>query len=180
MAAAPCAAGRHAGDGARAVAVERVEPRRGTLARINVSDGGVPKSPVDRAAVGRAGLVEDRQATRRHHGRPSQAICLWSDEVIAALAGEGHPISPGAAGENLTVAGVDWSALRPGVRLAVGADVVAEVTGWADPCSQIAGCFAGHGFDRVDHELHPGWSRAYAAVVATGAIHAGDPVRVLP
>ena len=37
------------------------------------------------------------------------------DRVIAeTLNAEGHPIYPGAAGENITVEGIDWSALRPG------------------------------------------------------------------
>ena len=53
---------------------------------------------------------------RLHHGRPLQAVCLWSQDVIDALRDEGHPIRAGAAGENLTVSGIDWDTIRPGVR----------------------------------------------------------------
>ena len=79
--------------------------QEGTVAQLNVSDGGVPKKPVEVAEVGDRGLVGDRQADRQHHGRPLQALCLWSVEVIDALRAEGHPIEPGLAGENVTIAG---------------------------------------------------------------------------
>lgn len=95
-------------------------PARGRLARISTSGGGVPKTAVERADIGWRGVAGDRQAARQHHGRPTQALCLWSAEVIDALRAEGHPISPGAAGENLTVEGVDWATIRPGTILQVG------------------------------------------------------------
>lgn len=151
----------------------------GTVAQVNVSDGGVPKAPVAEAEVTARGLVGDRQEARQHHGRPWQALCLWSVEVIEALQGEGHPIAPGSAGENLTLAGIDWSTLRPGTRLQMG-DVVAEVSAWAQPCQKNARWFADRDFRRMDHDRHPGWSRAYAWVRTPGRIRAGDPVVVEP
>lgn len=168
---------------ARAVALDLVEPAAGSVAAVNLSRGGVPKLPVAEAEIGFAGVVGDSQKVRRHHGRPSQALCLWSLEVIEALAGEGHAVSPGAAGENLTLAGVDWAALRPGVRVVLGDGrdaPVAEITGWTEPCTTIAHCFAERDFRRIDHTRRPGWSRAYAAVVRGGPVRAGAPVTVLP
>lgn len=167
----------------RSIAVDRVDPGVGLVTSVNLSGGGVPKRPVDRAVVTPSGLEGDGQRVRRHHGRPSQALSMWSTEVIQALAAEGHPMVPGGAGENLTLSGLDWSALRPGVRLVLGAGAdapVAEITGWADPCSTIAASFAGGGFGRIDHARHPGWSRAYAAVVGGGEVVPGAVVRVLP
>jgi len=157
-------------------------PDDGVVDSLNVSDGGVPKLPVAAIEVRSGGCVGDTQRVRRHHGRPSQAVSLWSSEVVEALEAEGHPIRPGAAGENLTVRGVDWAAMRPGVRLVVGgtSPFVVEVTGWATPCSTIAGCFLDGRFRRIDHAGHPGWSRAYAAVVQPGSAATGDPVVVLP
>jgi hypothetical protein len=165
---------------ARLVAHDLVEPVAGTLLAVNSSGGGVPKGALDRAEVGFAGIVGDQQRARQHHGRPSQALSFWSAEVIDALAADGHPVSPGAAGENLTVSGLDWAALRPGVRLAVGDQVLAELTWWAEPCRTIAGCFADRRYSRIDHGHHPGWSRAYAAVLHGGEVRPGDEVRVLP
>jgi MOSC domain-containing protein YiiM len=153
--------------------------QEGTVAQLNVSDGGVPKRPVEVAEVGDRGLVGDRQAARQHHGRPLQALCLWSLEVIGALRAEGHPIEPGAAGENITVAGIDWATIQPGTQLLIG-DVLAEVSAWATPCTKNAQWFVGRDFHRMDHELHPGSSRAYAWVREPGTVRQGDRVVVEP
>lgn len=48
-------------------------------------------------------------------------------ELIEELRSEGHPIAPGTIGENLTLAGLPWKEMRPGVRLEVG-DVLKEGT----------------------------------------------------
>lgn len=153
--------------------------QEGTVAQLNVSDGGVPKKPVGVVEVGDRGLVGDRQADRHHHGRPLQALCLWSTEVIGALRAEGHPIEPGLAGENVTLAGIDWTTIQPGVQLLIG-DVLAEISAWSTPCAKNAGWFADRDFRRIDHDQHPGWSRAYAWVREPGTIHQGDRVIVEP
>ncbi len=150
----------------------------GVVAQINTSDGGVPKEPVLAADVGPRGLLGDRQTDRKHHGRPFQAICLWSTDVIDALVAEGHPVRAGAAGENITVTGVDWATLRPGVRLLVG-QVTCEISGWAVPCRKNDQWFTGSS-DRIHNDLHPGWSRAYAWVLEPGTITTGDTVIVEP
>lgn len=151
----------------------------GTVAQLNVSGGGVPKRPVQAAEVGVRGLVGDTQAARLHHGRPLQALCIWSAEVVAALQAEGHPIEPGFAGENVTLAGVEWSTLRPGTQLRIG-EVLAEVSAWATPCAKNAAWFVDRDFHRMDHDRHPGWSRAYAWVREPGRIATGDKVVVEP
>lgn len=136
----------------------------------------MPKPSVGRAVVGPGGLVGDAHTDRDNHGRPWQALCLWSAEVIDALAGEGHPIAPGTCGENLTLTGLDWPEVRPGVRVHLGTDVVAEISGEASPCRTIAGSFLDRRFDRVDHDRHPGWARVYAWVVTGGEVSEGDTV----
>lgn len=153
--------------------------QEGTVAQLNLSDGGVPKKPVEAAEVGDRGLLGDRQADRHHHGRPLQALCLWSAEVIEALRAEGHPIEPGLAGENVTLAGIDWRTIQPGVQLLVG-DVLAEVSAWSTPCAKNAPWFVDGDFRRMDHDRHPGWSRAYAWVREPGTIRQGDRVVVEP
>jgi len=153
--------------------------QEGAVHQLNVSDGGVPKKPVRVAEVGDRGLLGDRQAARQHHGRPLQALCLWSLEVIDALRAEGHPIEPGAAGENVTLSGIDWSTIRPGTQLLIG-DVLAEVSAWATPCAKNAQWFSDRDFGRIDHDRHPGWSRAYAWVREPGTIRSGDAFVVEP
>ena len=155
-----------------------VPSQRGTVAQLSSSDGGVPKSAIDSADVGPRGLLGDRQENRKHHGRPFQALCLWSADVIDALRAEGHPVHPGAAGENITLAGIDWSSLRPGARLLIG-QVLCELSAWATPCRKNDQWFVGRS-DRIDHDLHPGWSRVYAWVLEPGTIATGDEVLVEP
>lgn len=155
-----------------------VASQRGTVAHLSISDGGVPKSAVYSVDVGLGGVLGDRQAVRKHHGRPFQALSLWSAEVIGALQAEGHPVDPGATGENVTVAGIEWPALRPAARLLVG-EVLCEISVWALPCRKIDRFFTGRSA-RIDHDRNPGWSRAYAWVLEPGTIAVGDEVLVEP
>jgi len=143
-----------------------------------LSDGGVPKESVERVEIGFSGVVGDRQATRVHHGRPWQALCLWSSEVVAGLARDGHPISPGAAGENISIAGLDWARVRPGVRLRLSG-VLAEISAYAVPCAKNNRWFADNNSQRIHQDFGP-ISRAYATVVEPGAISVGDAVLLEP
>lgn len=152
---------------------------RGHVFQLGASPGGVPKLPVRQAAVTPAGLEGDRQRDLRHHGGPERALCLYSLERILALQGEGHPVFPGSTGENVTLAGIPWEEVRPGARLALGDEVVVEVTSYTVPCRNIAGSFRDRRFSRISQKLHPGDSRVYVRVLRTGTLRIGDPVRVL-
>lgn len=147
----------------------------GVLHSINTSGGGVPKLPRPWAQVRLGGLEGDRQDDRRFHGGPDRAVCLYSLDLIEALQGEGHPIVPGSIGENLTLHGLDWTAVRPDARIEVG-DAVLEVTKATSPCRKIAPSFSGEEFTRVSQKVHPGWSRFYARVLQEGLVTTGDRV----
>src|SRR4051794_8291691 len=99
----------------------------GRVLQVNVSPGGVPKLPVERARVNRFGLEGDRHREYTLHGGPHRAVCLFAIEVIERLQSEGHPIQPGGAGENLTTAGIEWSLLPVGSTIAVGEEVLLEL-----------------------------------------------------
>jgi MOSC domain-containing protein YiiM len=150
----------------------------GRVAQLNVSGGGLPKRPVPRATVSWRGMEGDRQATRVHHGRPWQALCLWSTEVIDDLRDQGHPIAPGLAGENITLTGVPWEEMRPGVRLRIGT-VVCEVSLYALPCFQNAAWFVDGEFEVMHHERGP-VSRVYATVLEPGEVATGDEAVLEP
>ncbi len=70
----------------------------GSVAGVFASHGGVPKQPIDEAAIGYRGVEGDTQHARQHHGRVWQALCLWSADVIDRLQREGHPIAMGGPG----------------------------------------------------------------------------------
>ena len=153
----------------------------GTVAQLNVSAGGVPKLDLgsDEAVIGWRGIEGDHQADHKHHGRPFQALCLWSTEVIAELASAGHPIAAGCAGENVTLTGLEWASLRPGARLRVGTALV-ELSHPAVPCQKQTRWFADGDFARISYERNPAWVRWYGWVREQGRVRAGDAVIVQP
>jgi hypothetical protein len=148
----------------------------GTVQHVNVSAGGVPKRHIARAEVDFRGLRGDKQGARTHHGRPWQALCLWSGEVIDSFAAAGHPIAPGSAGENLTLRGIDWHTMRPGMRMRIGTALI-ETSAWAIPCRKNSAWFADGDHQRLSHERGP-VSRIYATVIEPGAIAVGDTLSI--
>jgi len=155
-----------------------IELGNGIIFQINVSDGGVPKRAVRQAQVTPLGLVGDQHADTQHHGGPERALCLFSLERIQAMQQEGHPIFPGAAGENLTLSGLDWIQVVPGVRLKLGEQVLVEVTRYTVPCHTIEEAFIQKQYERISQTRHPGWSRVYVKVLEEGTICPGDRVKV--
>ena len=150
---------------------------KGKVCFINVSDGGVPKRPVDQAAVTAAGVEGDGHNNTRSHGGPNKAVCIFSLERIEAMQAEGHPIAPGTTGENLTISGLDWDALARGARLRVGGALI-ELTEYTVPCHKIAASFTQGRIDRIDQQAHPGWSRLYGRVLEDALVRPGDGVLV--
>ena len=139
----------------------------------------MPKRAVQSVAIGTNGLDGDGVNHPKIHGGPERAVCLWSLERILALQAEGHPIFPGAVGENVTLAGLDWSALVPGAVLDLGDAVRLEIASYTSPCRTIAAYFTDAQFKRISEERHPGWSRLYARVLRPGTLTVGDPVRIV-
>ena len=150
-----------------------------SIFQINISPGGVPKLPVRSADVMELALVGDAHNNNEVHGGPTRAVCLYSLERILALQAEGHPIFPGATGENITLAGVDWDAVVPGARLGLGDTVEIEITKYTEPCPKITASFADGDISRMRQATYPGWSRVYASVLKTGHIRTGDQVTLL-
>ena len=151
----------------------------GRVHQINTSKGGVPKLPVSTVMIGHRGVVGDEQADKVHHGSPDQALCLYSLEVIERFQAMGHPISPGSAGENVTISGLDWGDVTPGREMLLG-PVRIEVTHFATPCAKNAQWFTDGNFNRMHSAKHPGESRVYARVLEGGPLETGDPVRLVP
>ena len=150
--------------------------KEGHIFQLNRSDGGVPKLAVPAADVSPEGLEGDRQRNLRHHGGPERALCLFALEHILALQEEGHPIYPGAIGENVTVAGIPWEEITPGRRLRLGDAVEILITSYTLPCSNIAPAFSDGYFNRVHQKKVPGRSRVYARVLTPGRLAVGDRV----
>jgi MOSC domain-containing protein YiiM len=152
---------------------------QGRIFQLNVSSGGVPKLAVREATLTSTGLVNDVQQHPNIHGGPERALCLYSLERILELQHEGHPIFPGAVGENVTLLGIDWASMEPGVRLTLGDEALIEIASYTSPCDSVAASFGDGRFVRISQKVNPGWSRVYARVLRTGRLHVGQAVEVL-
>nr|WP_290667635.1 MOSC domain-containing protein [Ardenticatena sp.] len=147
--------------------------------QLNMSKGGVPKVPVREAQVNWLGVVGDLQRDTEHHGGPERALCLYPLEHIIALQAEGHPVFPGALGENITTVDLDWARITPGTCLRLGENVIIEITRYTTPCETIAASFQDGRFVRVSQKVHPGWSRVYARVLQPGYVRVGMPIEIV-
>jgi MOSC domain-containing protein YiiM len=152
----------------------------GRVLQVNVSPGGVPKQPVERAWIGRFGVEGDRQRHDTVHGGPHRAVALLGIEAIERVQADGHPIYPGSVGENLTTVGIELSRLPVGTRLAIGQHAVLELSSAAGPCNLIAESFRGGKSGRISILTHPDDSRMYARTLVEGEVRPGDAIRVLP
>ena len=149
------------------------------LVQISVSpQGGVPKLRVESARLGLERVEGDKQNNLKYHGGPMRAVCLFSLEIIEKLQREGHPIAPGTIGENLTISGLDWDEIVPGVRLQIGAAQI-EITDYTRPCFKIKASFKDGEFMRPWQKAHPGQSRVYAKILIEAEVREGDEVSIL-
>ena len=64
-------------------------------------------------------------------------VHLIHAELFAEVSQKGFKVHPGEMGENITTVGIDLLALPKGALLRIGEEVVLEVTGLRNPCSQI-------------------------------------------
>ena len=147
----------------------------GTVTGLHASGGGVPKRAIDSADIRRGGVVGDEQNNRIHHGRPLQALCVWSADVIEELQAEGHPIVAGLAGENITIDGLDWASLHPGSQITISG-IPILISSYAVPCAKVGPGFVDGHFRRIHHDDHDGWSRLYGIPLDEAVVRVGDVV----
>jgi len=144
-----------------------------TLAQLNVSAGGMPKLPIDRANVTRFGIAGDVQRNRKYHGGPNRAVCIYSEELYVWLREQGVNVTSGQIGENFTTRGIDLQKLNKGDRLRVGEHCIVEITDVRVPCSNLKK------WDVDLPELIVGRSGWVAKVIAEGEVAPGDTIEIL-
>jgi MOSC domain-containing protein YiiM len=143
----------------------------GVVAHLHASKG-LPKKPIDTASIGWRGIEGDVQSSRVHHGRPWQALCIWSTDAIDSLRAQGHPIAPGFAGDNITISGIPADAFRPGAHFRIGT-VRGFFSAYTIPCSKNNEWFQNKNIMAMSH-TQGNFSRIYAMVTHTGTISVGD------
>ena len=112
------------------------------------------------------GIEGDRHATRGK-ARAHRQVLLMAQETLAAFG-----LDPGQVRENITTRGLALQELQPGDRVALGSDAVLEITEDCEPCERMDELRQG-----LRTELD-GKRGMLATVIESGAVHAGDPVRV--
>ena len=146
--------------------------KEGTITAISVSrEKGGPKSGVAQAFFRvDHGIEEDA-----HAGPGIRQISLLAMESIAKLQGKVAPgeLYPGRFAENLTTSGIEIAALKPGARLAVGEEVVLEVTQIGKTCHSHCAIYQAAGDCVMPRE------GVFAKVVVGGVARPGERIRVL-
>lgn len=140
---------------------------------INISQGGIPKIPVDALPLFVEGFQGDGHNHEKHR-TPFQAVCLQDIEKLEELSREGYPLSvPGATGENLTVSGLNVNQLPPGCVLRLSGGTVIELTKVRKPCYVL---------DAISPKLKEdiaGRCGMYAKVIREGVVRVGDEIEVI-
>ena len=127
-----------------------------------------PMNPVDSATfIEGFGIEGDRHAVKSG-ARTIRQVLLMDEDTL-----EGFGLGIGQVRENVTVRGIDLHEVEAGQRLALGDDVVVEITQFCAPC------------ERMD-EVRPGLREELfeqrgmlATVISGGAVNVGDQVQVV-
>jgi MOSC domain-containing protein YiiM len=138
---------------------------------VSISPGGIPKRPQPFASARKEGLVGDGRNHAKHI-RFDRALSIWDYEILQQMIAEGFALSPGAAGENLTVLGLNVQQLAAGTMLKIG-DVVARLEQPRKPCYVL---------DVIDPRLKDeivGRCGYMASVLREGVIRPGMPIEVI-
>ena len=127
-----------------------------------------PMNPVDSATfIEGFGIEGDRHAVKSG-ARTVRQVLLMDEDTL-----EGFGLGIGQVRENVTVRGIDLHEVPEGQRLALGDDVVVEITQFCAPCERM-------------EEVRPGLREELfeqrgmlATVISGGAVNVGDQVQVV-
>jgi MOSC domain-containing protein YiiM len=113
------------------------------------------------------GIEGDRHATERVE-RQGYQVLIMDNETLQELG-----LEPGIIKEQVTTTGIDMASLDVGQQLALGAEVVIEISKDAPPCSRMEEIRQG-----LQSELE-GRRGMLASIVTGGTVNVGDEIRVL-
>lgn len=141
------------------------------IVSINISKGGIPKTPVPFVKLTVAGLDGDGHNHAKHYS-PLQAVCIQDLEQLKALSRDGYTLGPGQAGENLTVENLDVNRLPLGTVLLFSGGVILEISKVRKPCYVMDAISPQLKTDAVDRH------GMYAKVIKEGVLTVDEGIEV--
>jgi len=145
---------------------------RAYIVAINISLGGIPKKPQQKILVRTDGLEGDGHNHAKHN-TPLQAVCIQDLEKLEELSQNGYSLSPGEAGENLTVKNLHVNGLPLGTILEFSGGVVLEISKVRKPCYVMDAIHSHLKEDAV------GRHGMYAKVLKEGMLTVGEEIRII-
>jgi len=142
----------------------------GTIVAISTSSRkGVKKENQESAyLVTNHGMVGDAHAGNWH-----RQVSLLAEESIAKITRLGIDAGPGDFAENITTAGIELVALKPGAKVLLGKDVEVEISQIGKTCHSRCNIFRQVGDCVMPRE------GVFAVVLSEGRIIRGDRIRVI-
>lgn len=136
---------------------------------------GIIKKPISTTVtVTELGIVGDAIVDTRVHGGPDQALYLYSQKDYDWWSERlGKVLAPGIFGENLTLSSFGDAPLFIGDRLQING-VIIEISAPRTPCFKLAARMGDPAF--IKDFVQAARTGAYARVIKTGTITAGDDV----
>ena len=125
------------------------------------------KNVTNATFIADVGIESDRHATSKEERRGYQVL-LMAKEALDSL-----DLRPGLVRENVTTSGIDVSDLQPGQQVALGDEVLIEVSKACAPCSRMDELRPG-----LQNELE-GRRGMLAGVVRGGQVRVGDTARLV-
>jgi MOSC domain-containing protein YiiM len=108
-------------------------------------------------------------------GVPKTAVAEARVTALA-LEGDAHRDAEHHGGPEQAVCLYSMEAIG---RLQAEEQMLLQATRSTSPCTNITRACKDDDYARGSQKRHPGWSRVYAGVLATGSIRQGDPVRLV-
>jgi MOSC domain-containing protein YiiM len=116
------------------------------------------------------GLIGDAHADQHTH----RQVSLLAIESIAKMQTQCVDVGPGDFAENLTTEGLELFSLPVGTRLAIGGEILLEVTQIGKECHTRCAIFEQAGTCVMPTE------GIFTRVIRGGIVRAGDPIRLMP
>lgn len=143
-----------------------------------VSQGGVPKLPVESLFIDDNGCFGDKQNDLKHHGGVDKAVCIIQNSIIGELQLQGHPITPGSTGENILIGGSNVGELSSGTIIQFN-ELEIQITQDAPPCKTISQSFNQGEFTLISHKKYPQFTRWYARVLKPGTVYTNEEYKII-